>query len=108
MEDSRESINCLHVAHLLISNASKFREFFVHYIINCNTQINILWQEFKNMLSEDLLFYIRTAQNDLTLNFTDEINLFGLCEIKKILNAEGYDLSDLNELPQLSANQLLI
>lgn len=106
IEDSQEAINCLSEAYLLTNNNQKFREFFCQYLLNCSPEPGLLWQHFKNNLSEDILLKLRRSQNNDQLDFTEEIHLLGLIEIKKILNSEGSDLKNFPDLPQLTDEQI--
>jgi len=107
ISDSNESILILEEAYNQITNAQRFREFFTHFIINIpNLQINVLWERFKNQLSEDFLFHLRENQNNPALQFCDNINLLGLIEISKILQLDGYSLTRYPELPQLNQQQI--
>lgn len=105
--DSNEAILILEEAYNQITNAQRFRQFFVHFIINIpNLQINVLWEHFKNQLSEDFLFHLRENQNNPTLQFSQNINYFGLIEIYNLLNLDGYNMTQFPGLPQLSQQQI--
>ncbi len=106
LENDNEAIICLNEAYLNIASAQKFREFFTSFIINCSPNINLIWNEFKNKLSEDFLHQLRIATDDFQLEFSQEVNLFGLIEIKKLLILDGYDLNNFPELPQLTEQMI--
>lgn len=106
LENSNEAIICINEAYLLLNSAQRFREFFCNFIINCSPDVALLWNHFKERLSEDFLYAIRTALDDNELISTHEIQLFGLIEIQKILQQEGYSMNHFPELPNLN-NQII-
>jgi hypothetical protein len=105
IENSNEAIICLNEAYLITTSVQKFREFFCSFIINCTADITIIWNEFKNKLSEDFLYHLRIAMDDMQIGFSHEINLFGLIEIEKLLILDGFNLNNFPGLPQLT-NQI--
>lgn len=106
LENSEEAIICLNEAYLILSSAQRFREFFCHFIINCSPDISIIWNEFKERLSEDFLYTLRISLDDMLLESIHEVHLFGLIEIQKILRLEGYSLNQFPEFPPLT-NQII-
>ncbi len=104
MADSNEAIQVLNEAYQHIRQPQAYREFFAHYLINSpNLQVGLLWQNFKDHLSEDFLFDLRETHNNPTLQFNDMIHTRGLIEINKIFQLEGLSLTHFPELPQLTA-----
>jgi len=105
MADSNEALTVLEEAYNLINSAQKFREFFTHYLINTpNIQVAVLWSHFKDKLSEDFIYHIR--QIDANFQPNENVYLLAVNEIKKILEAEGYNLSRFNQLPQPNQQQI--
>jgi hypothetical protein len=102
IESTQEAIDCLEEAYHLISNPHKFREFFVQYLLNCSPQPEIIWNHFKQRLSEDILFKLRQATLNPNLEDSEEIHLLGLVEVKRILELEGSFLETFPTLPQLT------
>ena len=54
-ENEKEWIETLNEAYLLIKDHNRFREFFVECIINGKPNIEAIWEEFKDKLSEDIV-----------------------------------------------------
>ena len=106
LENSQEAIECLNEAKHLLSSASQFRIFFCQYILNCSPDLQIIWEQFKDDLAEDILYNQRLVQNNQSLEFYEDIYNLALIKIKEILQNDGSDLHLHPDLPQLNTRQI--
>ena len=106
LEDAQEAIKCIEEAYNILCNPDQFRAFFCQYLINCSPDTATLWEVFKDRLAEDILFNQKLIQNNINLNYNNDIYNFCILKIKTQLEFEGSHLSYFPELPQLTDLQI--
>jgi hypothetical protein len=93
-----------------ISTPSQMRELFVLIMIHCNpTNPKLLWETYKNNMSEDLLHKMRILKNNTNITFDHSIYNLALIEIDTLLSKNGYNLKeDYPMMPQIDLSSDLI
>ena len=106
LEDATEAVATLEEAYLITQHAESFRIFFSHFIINCTADHGLLWQTFKEKLSEDILYHERLNTQNPELDYNDHVFNIALFHINNHLKNDGYDLRTCPSLPQLTPTQI--
>ena len=98
LDDDIEWVKCMEEA-ATIKTGKQLRQLFAVLLLNCDlTSPKKMWEDYKNYLSEDILYRLRKDRNDNSIDYDFNIYSHALFEIETALQKDNKTLADY-ELP---------
>jgi ATP-dependent DNA helicase PIF1 len=112
ISDDRQIYNTLEEAYNLLTNSHGFRVFFVNMLINTQPDALDVWEHFKDKLSEDILYNIRSQITNPDMNQVYSLTLQKISELLVMNGTSIRNFPQLYNLPyyrsQLQQESLLV
>ena len=101
LDDDNESIVCLEEAASFAS-PKQLRDLFVVILLNCTpSNPRQLWEKYKNLMTEDILYQAKINYKNNNLQFNEHFYNIALNDINNQLQKTGNHLSNYPEMPNL-------